>query len=86
MSRKGVSVQEWSSLSRASLSRGSLSMGVSVQGVSLSREFSVRRPPHSNVRVVRILLECILVHIVNIFELYWLWRNDCGDDYIIYCV
>ena len=51
-----------------SLSGGSLSMGVLCPGGSLSRGVSVREipqtespPPYGNERVVRILLECILV-------------------------
>ena len=57
---RGASVQGWS------LSRGGLVQGVSVSG-SLSRRFLSRRhlpPParYGNVRVVRILLECILVN------------------------
>ena len=72
----GFSVQEGGLCPWGSLSRGFLCPGSSLSG----------RPPHSNVRVVRILLEGILVHIVNISEFYWPWRNDYGDGYFIHCV
>ena len=74
----GVSIWEGSlsggSLSRAgSLSRGSLSMGggglCPGGGLSLSGGSLSWRPPYSNKRTIRILLECILVF-------FFFWVHD----------
>ena len=56
------------------LSRGSLSGG-SLSGGSLSG-----RPPYSNARMVRILLECILV--INVFILFG--RVKCSFETLIF--
>ena len=61
---------------------GSLSRGVSVWGESLSKGVSVRdiprqRPPYSNKRAVRILLEYILVHGINICSIT-MCNSQCG--------
>ena len=64
----GVSVQgvsEGVSVQGVSVQKGSLFRGVSVQGVSVRETHPDRDPPYGNKRVVRILLECILV--LNVF-------------------
>ena len=83
------------SLSGGSLSRGSLSRGSLSGRGSLSRVLYLRglclgalclggslsgRPPYSNARMVRILLECILV--INVFILFG--RVKCSFETLIF--
>ena len=79
----GVSVQG-SLCPKGSLSRWGLCLGGLYQGGSLSGRTPWKRPPYSNKRAARILLECISVYYikVNKFSFRWNWISTLKSLYL----